>query len=164
MRGRGGLALALALALVLGASWHGAAAAQGRTDAAPPDPPGHGCGATWIQGVTNNDTGMPLRVAQTGLRTTNRWCREPEDVPERASDTWLGGDPSGLTELTIGYLLGNGDRVLFVARVGQSPPASVSCAFVEEVRTHRDYECRAEDVASGSGIAFVRFSVLAVRR
>jgi hypothetical protein len=159
------LAVALALAVELATPREVAAAARGRTEAVPFEtPPVHGCGATWIRGVTDNSTGMPLRVAQTGHLPTNQWCREPQDVPARATDGWLGGDRSGTTELTIGYLLENGDRILFIARVGESGAATVSCALLQEVRTRRDYECRAEDVASGTGIAFVRFSVLAVRR
>ena len=158
-------ALGLALALAQGAPREVAAAAQGRTEAVgAQSPPAHGCGATWIEGLTDNRTGMPLRVAQPGQLPTNKWCREPENVREGATNAWLGGDPSGTTELTIGYLLGNGDRMFFVARVAKSGSATVSCSFLEEVPTRRDYECRAEDVASASGIAFVRFSVLTIRR
>lgn len=107
-------ALGLVLALAPGAPTEVAAAAQGRTEAlASQSAPEHGCGSTWIQGVTDNRTDMPLRVAQTGQRPTNQWCREPENVREGDTNAWLGGDPSGTTELTIGYLLGNGDRIFF---------------------------------------------------
>src|SRR5215211_7750385 len=35
--------------------------------------------ATWINGVTDNRTDTAIRVAQTGQRLTNKWCREPAD-------------------------------------------------------------------------------------
>jgi hypothetical protein len=34
-----------------------------------------GCGATWIRGISVNKTGMPMRVAATGERLGNKWCR-----------------------------------------------------------------------------------------
>ena len=123
-----------------------------------------GCGGTWIRGITENKTHVPIRVASTGERVGNKWCREPEDVRVHTTDAWLAGDKSGSTELQISYLLENGDRVLFLARVGRVGPTRVGCSFVEVVRTPREYECKAEDVASVPGIAAVRFTVLAVRR
>lgn len=122
------------------------------------------CGARWIRGVTENKTGMPIRLASTGGRLGNKWCHEPEDVRAHATNSWLAGDESGSTELTIDYLLENGDRLLFLAQVDKSGPTKVACSFVDVVRTPREYECQAEDVASVPGIAFVRFSVLSVRR
>ena len=80
------------------------------------------------------------------------------------TNAWLAGDESGSTELYIDYLLENGDRLLFLAQVDKAGPTKVGCSFVVVVRTPREYECQAEDVASVPGIAAVRFSVLNVRR
>jgi hypothetical protein len=125
-----------------------------------------GCGQTWIRGVTENRTPVAMRVATTGHALGNKWCSEPEDaVRSHGSSAWIGGDESGRpTHLQISYLLANHDRVLFQARVANDKPTETGCAFVEVVRTPREYECQAEIVAGGTGIAFVRFSVLSVRR
>ena len=58
-----------------------AAASGHRALAAVPEtPPTHDCRlATWINGVTDNRTDTAIRVAQTGQRLTNKWCREPAD-------------------------------------------------------------------------------------
>ena len=76
-----------------------------------------------------------------------------------ATNAWHAGDESGPTELSISYLLANGDRVFFQARVAKTKPTEVGCSFVEVVRTPREYECQAEDVASAGGVAAVRFTV-----
>jgi hypothetical protein len=125
-----------------------------------------GCGETWIRGVTENRTPVSMRVASIGHNLSNNWCREPDDVVRaHASDQWIGGDESGHpTHLHIVYLLANNDKILFQAHTAKDRPAEAGCAFVEVVRTPREYECQAEVVANGSGIAFVRFSVLAVHR
>jgi hypothetical protein len=125
-----------------------------------------GCGQTWIRGVTENRTPVAMRVASTGQQQSNKWCSEPGDVVRpRGSDAWIGGDEAGRpTHLHIVYLLANHDRVLFQARVAKDKPTETGCAFVEVVQTPREYECQAEIVAGGTGIAFVRFSVLATRR
>jgi hypothetical protein len=124
-----------------------------------------GCGTTWIRGVTENRGPIAMRVTQDGHRLGNKWCREPADeIGSRSSDSWLAGDESGDTQIHIVYLLENHDKILFQARVSNERPTDVGCSFVDVVRTPREYECRAEVVAGGSGIAFVRFSVAAVRR
>ena len=158
--------IVLVLGLVLSdPAFGGTAVAQPDRAAAPTAHAAAGCGATWIRGLTENRTPIGMRVAQTGERLGNRWCRSPEDeVRTHSSDSWLAGDESGATELNIVYLLPNHDRVLFQASAAKDRPAGASCAFVDVVRTPREYECQAEVVAGGSGIAFVRFSVLTVRR
>jgi hypothetical protein len=124
-----------------------------------------GCGTTWIRGVTENRSPIAMHVTQTGHRLGNKWCGEPADeVGSRSSDSWLAGDDSGDTQIHIVYLLENRDKILFQARVSKERPTDVGCSFVDVVRTPREYECQAEVVAGGSGIAFVRFSVVAVRR
>jgi hypothetical protein len=124
-----------------------------------------GCGKTWIRGLTENRSPIAMRVVQTGNRLGNEWCREPADeVGSRSSDSWLAGDESGDTQIHIIYLLENDDKILFRAGVSDERPTDVGCSFVDVVRTRREYECQAEVVAGGSGIAFVRFSVVAVRR
>jgi hypothetical protein len=128
-------------------------------------PTAAGCGKTWIRGVTENRSAIAMRVIQTGNRLGNQWCREPADeVGSRSSDSWLAGDESGDTQIHIIYLLENHDKILFRAGVSSERPTDVGCSFVDVVRTPREYECQAEVVAGGSGIAFVRFSVVAVRR
>lgn len=106
-----------------------------------------------------------MHVTQTGHRLGNKWCREPADkVGSRSSDSWLAGDESGETQIHIVYQLENHDKILYQAGVSKERPTEVGCSFVDVVRTPREYECQAEVVAGGSGIAFVRFSVVAVRR
>jgi hypothetical protein len=107
-----------------------------------------------------------MQVVQTGQLLGNRWCREAADeAPAHSQDSWLAGDESGgETQINIVYRLSNHDRILFQARAGGDRPSEAGCRFVEVVRTPREYECQAEVVAGGSGIAAVRFSVLAVRR
>lgn len=124
-----------------------------------------GCGTTWIRGLTENRSPIAMHVTQTGHRLGNRWCREPADeVGSRSSDAWLAGDESGDTQIDIVYLLANHDKIVFQASVTKQGPTEVRCSFVDVVRTPREYECQAELVGGGSGIAFVRFSVLAVHR
>jgi hypothetical protein len=124
-----------------------------------------GCGATWIRGITENRTGISMRVIQDGHGLTNEWCRSPEDyVHARSTDAWLAGDKSGDTSIHIVYLLPNGDKVLFRAGITKDRRGDVGCSFVEVVRTPREYECRAEVVASVPGIAAVRFTVLTANR
>jgi hypothetical protein len=124
-----------------------------------------GCGTTWIRGLTENRSPIAMHVTQTGHLLGNKWCREPADeVGSRSSDSWLAGDESGDTQIHIIYLLENHDKILFRAQVSDERPTDVGCSFVDVVRTRREYECQAEVVAGGSGIAFVRFSVVAVRR
>ena len=36
-----------------------------------------GCGATWIRGITENKTGMPMGVASTGERLGNKCAVSP---------------------------------------------------------------------------------------
>ncbi len=81
---------------------------------------------------------MPMRVASTGERLGNKWCREREDVRAHPTNAWLAGDESGSTELHIDYLLEKGDRVLFLAQVGKAGPTKVGCSFVDVVRTPRE--------------------------
>ena len=101
----------LGVALVLGAFRHTAAAGQDRVVAVSAQAsPTHGCGATWIRGITENKTGMPLRVASIGHKVTNKWCREPEDVRGHATNAWLVGDASGPTDLNMQAFKGCRDR------------------------------------------------------
>jgi hypothetical protein len=122
-------------------------------------------GATWINGVTENRTDTAIQVAQTGLGLTNEWCRSPADeVRAHATNGWRASDDTGDTELHIVYLLDNGDRVLFRARIAKDGPTDVGCSFVEVVRPPREYVCQAETVGAADNFAFVRFSLLPVRR
>ena len=159
--------VALGLGLIVGLLDQSAAAsghrAVGALPATPPMPDCHL--ATWINGVTENRTDMAIRVAQTGMGLTNEWCREPaDDVNPHASNGWRAGDDTGDTDLDIVYLLDNGDRVLFRARVSKGGPTDVGCLYVEVVRPPRDYVCQAETVGAADNFAFVRFSLLPIRR
>jgi hypothetical protein len=159
----------LALGLSEGASGQTAVASRHRAAAAVPESPLHCRGATWIQGVTENRTDTGIRVAQDGLGFTNRWCISPaDDVRAHASDQWRASDALGDTDLHIVYLLDNGDQVLFRARVVKDGPVDVGCSFVEQARPPREL-CQAEVVGGaahnfGFNFAFVRFSLLPVRR
>ena len=145
----------LALAALLVTLRHTAAASQDhRAATAAP-----GCGTTYIRGVTENKTGMALRVATVGQNAGNKWCKEPEDVHAYATNAWLAGDESGPTAISVSYLLGNGDHVFFQARLTKNKQTGIGCSFVEVVRTPREYECQAEDVASAGSVAAVRFTV-----
>jgi len=145
-----------------GAGRHGAAAAASES-------PAHCRGATWIQGNTENRTDTAIRVAQDGLGLTNRWCISPaDDVRAHASNHWRAMDASGDTDLHIVYLLANGDQVLFRAHVVKDGPIDVGCSFVEQASPPREL-CQAEVVGGGAhnfgfNFAFVRFSLLPVRR
>ena len=125
-----------------------------------------GCGKTWVRGLTENRSPIAMQVTQTGHHLGNEWCREASDeVRPHSTDTWLAGDESGgETQIHIIYRLSNHDKILFQARASEDRPAEVGCRFIDVVRTPREYECQAEVVAGVSGIAAVRFSVLAVRR
>jgi hypothetical protein len=145
------IALAL-VALGLGVS--------GAAFAGPQDRSMRDCRGTYINGVTQNMTDSPLVVAQTGQGLTNEWCRDANDVRARASDGWRVGDESGDTDMSIVYLLGNGDRVLFRAHITKGGATDVGCTFVEVVQPPRRFDCKAEVVAATPNFAFVRFSVL----
>ena len=145
----------LGVAVLLVTLRHAAAASQDHSAATT----AQGCGTTYIRGVTENKTGMALRVATVGQNASNKWCREPEDVHAHATNAWLAGDESGPTVISVSYLLGNGDHVFFQARLTKNKQTAVGCSFVEVVRTPREYECQAEDVASAGSVAAVRFTV-----
>jgi hypothetical protein len=156
----------VALGLALGEAASGRAAAAGREGAvalvAESPPREGGCQATRIRGLTDNRTSSAMEVTQTGNGVTNEWCRAPEDVvPAGRSNGWLAGDDSGDVDVNIVYRLQNGDEVLFVARVRKAGGTETGCSFLRVVRTPREFECEAEVVAAGSGVAFVRFSVRA---
>ena len=159
----------LALGLSEGASGQTAVASLHRAAAAVPENPSHCRGATWIQGLTENRTDTAIRVAQEGVGLTNRWCISPaDDVRARGSNHWRASDASGDTDLHLIYLLDNGDQVLFRARVVKDGPVDVGCSFVEQARPPRE-SCQAEVVGGaahnfGFNFAFVRFSLLPVRR
>ena len=150
----------LAIALVLPALALGVGAGA---SAAPAERSMNDCRGTYINGVTQNETNMPLVIAQTGQALTNEWCRDARDVRARSSDGWRVGDESAATDMNIVYLLGNGDRVLFRARIAPGGPADVGCTFVEVVSPPRRFECIAEVVAQTPTFAFVRFTVRPIR-
>src|SRR5262249_25497512 len=86
-----------------------------------------GCGETWVRGITENRSPVAMRVAYTTDRLGNQWCREAADgVPAHSTDRWLAGDASGgETEITIVYLLSNGDKIWYLARAAKDRPAEV---------------------------------------
>jgi hypothetical protein len=118
--------------------------------------------ATRMRGITENRTGIAMRVTQIGNGVTDEWCRAPEDdVRAGSTNAWLAGDNSGGIDVNIVYRLENGDEVLFLARILKTGGTETACSFIRVLRTRREYECQADVVASAPSIAFVRFSVLA---
>jgi hypothetical protein len=118
------------------------------------------CRATRITGVTENRTGIGMRVKQYGNGLGTEWCRVPEDlVRAHSTSSWLAGDSSAEVSVNIVYLLDNGDEVLFFAQISKARGSETGCSFVQVVRTPREYECSSEVVASAPTIAFVRFFV-----
>jgi hypothetical protein len=164
------IAIALVLlGLGLSAGMSTAAASRDRVAPAgptePTDPNPRRCGAgTFINGVTQNKTDMPILVTQTGQGLTNEWCREPGgDIRANASDGWRAGDDTGNTDVNIVYLLANGDRVLVFARITKGGDTDVGCRFVEVANPPRRFDCEAEIVAATPELAFVRFTLRPIR-
>jgi hypothetical protein len=123
---------------------------------------------TTIQGLTSNQTDTAIRVAQFGLGSlTSHWCHEPKDeLPAHTAGGWRAADDIGGIELHIVYLLHNGDRVRFRARLRTNGTTDVGCS-VEVARPPRTAEeCDTEVVVTPVNRVFdhVRFSILPVRR
>ena len=163
------IAIALVLlGLGLSAGMSTAAASRDRVAPAgpqdPKDPNPHRCGAgTFINGVTQNKTDMPILVTQTTQALTNEWCREAgDDIRPNASDGWRAGDDTGNTNVSIGYLLANGDLVLVFARITKGGDTDVGCIY-DVANPPRRFECEAEIVGSTPELAFVRFTLRPIR-
>ena len=133
----------------------------GRGAAAPVHSPA--CTATRIRGFTENRTGLGLKLLQLGHGVSDVWCDEPEDdVRAHSSDrSWLIGTTHGTVDVHLLYRLDNGDEIRFTARLGKPKETEAGCSFTDIVRARAAYECVADVVASGSEVAFVKFTVRA---
>ena len=135
--------------------------AFGRGTAAPVHSPA--CTATRIRGLTENRTGLNLKLLQLGYGVSDVWCDEPEDdVRAHSSDrSWLIGDTHATVDVHLLYRLDNGDEIRFTARLHKPKEAEAGCSFRQVVRARAEYECLADVVGSGSEVAFVKFIVRA---